>query len=59
MRSTSCYAVLPSTNGQRIDSSYSDTNLPKNGKKSTTPKDILQSNNDDYLLFFIPIDSLI
>ncbi len=45
MRSTSCYAVLPSTNGHRIDKSYSENNIPTNGKKSTPRVDILQSKN--------------
>jgi hypothetical protein len=47
MRSTSCFAVLPSTNGHRInsniDQSYSENNIITNGKKSTTRIDILQS----------------
>ena len=43
MRSTSCYAVLSSTNGHQINASYSENNLTTNGKKSTTRVDILQS----------------
>ncbi len=51
MRSTSCYAVLPSTNGHRIDTSYSENNITTNGKKSTARVDILQSKNSFFLLF--------
>jgi hypothetical protein len=49
MRSTSCYAVLPSTNGHRLDTSYSENNLTTNGKKSTTRVDILQNVPADVL----------
>ncbi|CAF1621878.1 unnamed protein product [Adineta ricciae] len=53
MRSASCYAVSPSTNGRHpnstIDPSFSEPHLPTNGKKSTTRTDILQNVPADVL----------
>ena len=55
MRSTSCYAVLPSTNRQPIDTSFQENHHHqhpiRNGKKSSSNKDVLQSTFEHSYVF--------